>query len=151
MVDVLEKRILSMEQTGARPLAPANGSATNAHAAEPANEGADHIANLLADGQALLDANKPEHAIARFNDVLSVEPNHTDALVKKGAALERLERLDEAIECYDRAIAQDESLTVAYLQKGGLLNRLARYDEALQCYERALRTQEKGLPRNEAA
>ncbi len=150
-VDLLEKKILGLEQMAARPLATTTASATNGHPPSVQDERADRIANLLADGQTLLNGNKPEQAIILFNDVLSLEPQHPDALVKKGAALERLDRLDEAVACYDRAIATDNSLTVAYLQKGGLFNRMARYDEALQCYEQALRTQEsKNLPREKA-
>ena len=75
--------------------------------------------------------------------MLTLDPNHTEALVKKGAALERLRKLDEAIVCYDQAIAADNSLTIAYLYKGGLFNRMERFSEALECYEQALRTQEK--------
>lgn len=150
-VDHLEKRILGLEQTAITPLVETTMSATNGHPPAGQNDRADRIANLLADGQTLLNGNKPEQAMLLFSDVLSLEPQHPDALVKKGSALERLDRLDEAIACYDRAIATDNSLTVAYLQKGGLLNRMARYDEALQCYEQALRTQEKGLPRKELA
>ena len=42
-----------------------------------------------------------------FDQVLALDANHPEALVKKGAALERLRKLDEAIACYDRAIAAD--------------------------------------------
>jgi len=82
----------------------------------------------------------PEGALACFNQILVLDPDHTEALVKKGAALERLHKLNEAIECYDRAIAVDGSMTLAYLHKGGLYNRLERFKEALECYGKALLT-----------
>lgn len=82
----------------------------------------------------------PEGALACFDQILTFDPNHAEALVKKGAALERLHKLNEAIECYDRAIAVDGSMTLAYLHKGGLYNRLERFKEALECYGKALQT-----------
>jgi tetratricopeptide (TPR) repeat protein len=158
-LDRLEKRIYELEHTAQPPLPPAPGEpvadepelhATPANgAAEPAGngqaavvEGSSDVARLLGQGQALLDANKAEEALACFDQVLRLDANHTDALVKKGAALEKLQKLDEAIECYDRAIAADGSMTIAYLYKGGVFNRLERFSEALKCYEQALRTQE---------
>ena len=109
------------------------------------------VANLLAEGQKLIEAHEPEKALECFDMALAMQPKHAEALVKKGGALEKLDRLDEAIACYDRAIEADNSLAIAYLQKGGLFNRLARYDEALQCYEQALRTQEKNASREKVA
>jgi tetratricopeptide (TPR) repeat protein len=149
-VDHLEKRIVELEQSS-RPAPPkrepaAAGEAKNG-TVPPASPGANgqsgRIANLLADGQALLNANEPEKALKLFDEALAMDPKHADALVKKGGALEKLERFDDAVACYDRAIAADGSATIALLQKGGLFNRLARYDEALKCYEQALQTQEK--------
>ena len=149
-VDHLQKRILELEQSSRAALAerepviagenknetaPAASSNTNGHD--------DRIADLIADGQTLLNANEPEKALRMFDEALAINPKHAGALIKRGGAMEKLERFNDAIACYDQAIAVDGSATMAYLQKGGLFNRLARYDEALQCYEAALRTQEK--------
>lgn len=106
------------------------------------------ITSLLGKGQTLLKLDKPEAALACFDEALAIDPDNTDALVKKGAALERLQRLIEAVDCYDRAIATDNSMTMAYLYKGGVFNRMERYTEALECYERALKTQDKGRSLN---
>ncbi|HTY87723.1 MAG TPA: tetratricopeptide repeat protein [Candidatus Acidoferrum sp.] len=149
MVDQLEKRILELKQVARAPLAE-----TNAPAAAPEANGApktssdrdECVANLVAEGQALLAANEPQKALECFDVALGLHPRHAEALVKKGGALEKLGRLDEAITCYDQAIEADGGMTIAYLHKGGLYNRLSRYDEALQCYERALQTQEKKTP-----
>jgi tetratricopeptide (TPR) repeat protein len=117
---------------------------TPATGAEPAqaNERA-RIALLLNQAHSMMKLDKPEAALAYFDSVLALNPDHTEALVRRGAALERLHRLNEAIECYDRAIAVDSSMTAAYLHKGGLCNRLERFREALQCYETALRTHDQ--------
>ncbi|HVU26757.1 MAG TPA: tetratricopeptide repeat protein [Verrucomicrobiae bacterium] len=144
-VDKLEKRILELEQFSRAPLAGKNSP--EAHQSKNITSVADeretHIVALLAEGQRLLDAHRPEKALECFDSILSVEPQHAEALLKKAGALEKLERLDEAIAYYDRAIAADDSLAIAYLQKGGLFNRLARYEEAMECYEKALHSQEK--------
>lgn len=158
-VDQLQKRILELEQ-GVRVASPGkNPPATNGShkiseiisEAKPEMKNGDAtakdrdecVANLIVEGQAMLDAGNAEKALECFNVALGLDAKHVEALVKKGGALEKLGRTDEAIACYDRAIEANNSATIAYLQKGGLFNRLARYDEALQCYEMALRTQEK--------
>ncbi len=103
----------------------------------------ERVAMMLGKGQTLLNLNQAEQALACFEVVVALEPNHAEALVKKGATLERLNRLEDALECYDRAIAADPTLTLAWLHKGGLFNQLERFDEALECYEHALRSQQK--------
>ena len=158
-VDTLQKRILELEQSARGALAEKNPPATNGshkisetiseaksevkNGDSTSKDREECVANLIAEGQALLDANNAEKALDCFEVALGMDAKHVEALVKKGGALEKLGRTDEAIKCYDRAIEANNSATIAYLQKGGLFNRLARYDEALQCYEMALRTQEK--------
>jgi tetratricopeptide (TPR) repeat protein len=153
-INLLEKRIKALEHT-ADPVfdADANGTetatnGTHISAGEPASDAlpgdqAARITLLLGKGQSLLNMDQTEEAVACFDEVLGLDNNNTDALVKKGVALERQRKLEEAIECYDRAIAADNSITIAYLYKGGIYNRLERFSEALECYEKALHTQEK--------
>jgi tetratricopeptide (TPR) repeat protein len=156
-LEQLEKRICQLEHTPSPPL-PESATLPQASATPPASPKsvrpatatadtaaapeAARIAILLGKGQSLLNLDQPEEALACFDQVLALEPDHAEALVKKGVALERLRKLDEAIACYDQAIAADGSMTVAYLYKGGLFNRLERFGEALECYENALHTQE---------
>ena len=150
-LEQLEKRIHELEHATQPP--PHDAAAPNPQpnpAATPADSDASaaappaaRITLLLGKGQSLLNLDQAADALACFDQVLALDPNHPEALVKKGAALERLRKLDEAIACYDQAIAADGSFTVAYLYKGGLFNRLERFGEALECYEQALRTQQK--------
>jgi len=152
MVDHLEKRILELKEVAQAPLKSPEPSAvpeTNG-APKTASDRDECVANLMTEGQALLDANEPRRALECFDTALNLHPKHPEALVKRGGALEKLGRLDEAIACYDQAIEADGGMTIAYLHKGGLFNRLSRYDEALQCYERALQTQEKRAPAEKA-
>jgi len=148
-LEQLEKRIRQLEHPAPPPLHNGSSSDPGTTPAAPPPDGetaappeAARITVLLGKGQSLLNLDQAEEALACFDQVLALEPNHSEALVKKGAALERLQKLDEAIACYDRAIETDKSLTVAYLYKGGLFNRMERFSEALECYEQALRTQE---------
>jgi len=156
-LDRLEKRILEIEHA-ARPPLNSGETATEPKAAltlaatsppadaeiqtPAAQSPGARIAMLLGKGQALLNLEQAQEALACFDQVLELESHHPEALVKKGAALEKLGKLDDAIACYDQAIAADGSLTVAYLYKGGLFNRMERFNEALECYEKALHTQE---------
>lgn len=160
VIDQMEKRILELEQTATSAPA-ATATATTAtvptavttvsngttdvpppRAGDPASQ-ADWIAVLLAKGRSLVSVNKAQEAIACFDEILRLDPSHTESLVRKGAALERLNRFEEALHCYNLAIDLDQRYVLAYLHKGGVCNRLERYDEALECYERALLVEEK--------
>lgn len=150
LVEHLEKRIGELEHATTLPLkdsdSTGNGEAQPTVQAVPdprMEENAERIASLMEQGQSLLNAERVEEAIACFDEILALAPNHAETLVKKGTALEKLRHPQEALECYDRAISADGSMTIAYLHKGGLCNRLERYGEAMDCYERALHTQEK--------
>jgi tetratricopeptide (TPR) repeat protein len=98
---------------------------------------------LLGKGQALLNLDQAEQALECFDQILALDPNHTEALLRRGLALERMENWEKALESYDRAIALDGSLTVAYLYKGGICNKLQRHREALESYEHALRAERR--------
>lgn len=158
-VDALQQRILELEHSSRAPLAPASPVTATRSPQPPVSTGGSSVAadreecvaNLLIEGQTLLDAHEPEKALECFDGALGLDPKHAEALVKKGGALEKLGKTEEAIACYDRAIEANSALTIAHLHKGGLFNRLARYDEALQCYEQALRTQEKKMPGSQVA
>lgn len=167
VIDRMERRIFELEHTTIQPLPVAssipasstsnNGSSTtgpssngtSSNGTDPsrhATANADQstwVTLLLNKARSLLSTNKAREAITCYDEILKLEANHAEALVRKGAALERLNRFDEAILCYDRAIEVDRKMTLAYLYKGGVCNRLQRYDEALKCYEQALQTQEK--------
>lgn len=170
-IDRLEKRIHDLEGTAEPEAAVATLASKKTPEPQPADAGDDlepsdtkpatepepaavrvkseraerdaRIALLLGKGQALLNLQQGDNALACFDEVIALDSTNAEAFVRKGIALERLGRLDDAIDSYDRAIALDDSMTMAYLSKGGVFNRLERYGEALQCYEQALRVQKK--------
>lgn len=153
-IERLEKRILEIEsstlpalqsQSPAKEVSAMGESSGRINGDGLPSERA-RVNSLLGKGQSLLNLEKPEEALACFNEILATDPHHAETLMKKAAALERLGKLDEAVQCCDDAIAADKSLTVAYLYKGGLFNRMERFTEALACYEQALQAKEKARP-----
>ena len=151
VIERMEKRIFELEHTAVPPLATTvnietkgtNGSDPSAHSTTATDDAA-RVTVLLGKGKFLLSTNKAKEAVAVYDEILKIDPNHAEALVKKGAALERLKQDDAAIRCYDRAIQVNQKMTLAYLSKAGVCNRLGRYDEAMECYEHALQTEEEG-------
>jgi tetratricopeptide (TPR) repeat protein len=152
-LEQLEVRVQGLERTpshhrdisppGIDPESPDSVAAgSNGRKPEPTlrvlTDEQERITGCLDQAQTFSKANDWEAALKCYDEVLSLDPQHGEALVKKGVALERLKKLNEAFECYDRAIALDDSLTIAYLHKGGLCSRLERFKEALECYEKAL-------------
>jgi tetratricopeptide (TPR) repeat protein len=146
-LDRMEQRIFELEHTSSQPGTvtvknrPNNGTEAVRRADD--DDKSQWIAVLLNKGQTFLNTNKAIDALACFDEILKLELNHPEALVKRGSALERLKQDEEAIQCYDRAIKADRHMTLAYLYKGGVCNRLERYEEALKCYEQALRVEEE--------
>lgn len=159
-IDQLQKRILELEQSaqasttaGTRSRAaltkPADGSNieplmpedTTSGATSEVEPPASRSTVLLGKGQALLNLDATETAMECFDEVLDLEPNNAEALVKRGMAFEKMQDWESALENYDRAINADSSMTVAYLYRGGVCNRLQRYREALESYEQALLTE----------
>jgi len=150
-IERLEKRILEIESSTQQPLkehsfsteGPTNGESHGATHGNGLSSERARFDSLLGKGQSLLNLEKPEEALACFNEILATDPRHAETLMKKAAALDRMGKLEEAVRCCDEAIAADGSLTVAYLYKGGLYNRMERFSEALACYEQALQAKEK--------
>jgi tetratricopeptide (TPR) repeat protein len=147
VIDRMEQRIFELEHTTAHPLP---SSSANPFTAGDASRRpialSDQMARinlLMSRGRTALDANRAREALTCFDEILKLDFNHPEALVRRGSALERLKQDDEAIQCYDRAIKIDPRMTLAYLHKGGVCNRLQRYEEALKCYEQALRVEEE--------
>ena len=120
VVERLEKRILELEHTACAPLKATTATAINGQNGTPAasNDSDERIANLLAEGQSLAGANKPEKALGCFDEALGLQPKHAEALVKKGDVLEKLGRLDEAIACYDRALETNDGMTTRLSPQG---------------------------------
>ena len=63
------------------------GHARLAFLARDGNAVGDDFLDARCVGQSLLDLDKPEEALGVFNDILTIDPGHTETLVKKGDTL----------------------------------------------------------------
>src|SRR5207237_9500413 len=68
----------------------------------------------------------PRDAIFYFDKVLSVEPEHTNALVYKGNALGKLGKYDDSITCYDKVLKSNPNHQIALINKGLALHYLKK-------------------------
>ena len=87
-VERLEKRILELEQIARAPLAETTApSAANKNGSPPdADDREECVANLITEGQSLLNADEPQKALECFDVALQLQPKHAEALVKKAGA-----------------------------------------------------------------
>lgn len=129
-------------ETSAGAPAPSTVTLETPLRSTPLAEDATRVSVLLGKGKFLLSTNKAKDAVTCYDEVLKLEPQNAEALVKKGAALERLKQDEAAIRCYEQAIQVNRKMTLAYLSKAGICNRLGRYEEAMECYEQALEMEE---------
>jgi tetratricopeptide (TPR) repeat protein len=82
--------------------------------------------------------NNNEEANLAFEQALSIDQNHVDALEANGGVLYRLKRYDKAIQYLDRALALAPNHVNGLITKGTALYKLNRYNEAIQVFDRIL-------------
>jgi tetratricopeptide (TPR) repeat protein len=80
----------------------------------------------------------PRDAIFYFDKVLSVEPEHANALVYKGNALGKLGKYEDAITCYDKVLKIHPNHQMALINKGLALHYLKKYEQAVSFYDKIL-------------
>ncbi|MGI0482366.1 tetratricopeptide repeat protein [Geminocystis sp. CENA526] len=79
-----------------------------------------------------------EEAIALWDQVLSVNPQFTQAWHNRGSALAYLNRFDEAIDNFDQAIAIDVNDYHSWNNRGNALYSLGKWQEAIISWDRVL-------------
>lgn len=77
----------------------------------------------------------PRDAIFYFDKVLSVEPEHVNALVYKGNALGKLGKYNDAITCYDKVLKIHPNHQITLINKGLALHYLKKYEQAVSLYD----------------
>ena len=88
---------------------------------------------LLKDAQGASDA-----AQLMWGKILSIDPNHIDALIAKGAyQLQIHQNYPKALPFFDKVIQIEPSNVAAYLYRAELYNHTSRYLEALQDIKQA--------------
>ncbi len=91
-------------------------------------------------GTALLEARRPEEALAAILVALEQDPADVKAHANAGAALVRTRRLTEAEERLRHALTLDPRHTIALQNLGESLRKQGRFEEALEYYRAAMET-----------
>ena len=98
-------------------------------------------------GTALLDAQRPEDALAAFRLATEQRPDHVKAHTNTGTSLMRLGRTDEAAKSLRRALEINPRHGISLLNLAAVEIRRGRYGEALTLYQRLIEVE----PRRAAA
>ena len=98
-------------------------------------------------GTALLDAQRPEDALAAFRLATEQRPDHVKAHTNTGTSLMRLGRTDEAAKSLRRALEINPRHVISLLNLAAVEIRRGRYGEALTLYQRLIDVE----PRHAAA
>jgi tetratricopeptide (TPR) repeat protein len=77
--------------------------------------------HLIAEGAALLKRYRSVEALATYEQVLAVQPEHAQAWSGNSVALLRLDRLSETLEAAERALQLDPASADAYACQGHAL------------------------------
>jgi tetratricopeptide (TPR) repeat protein len=93
----------------------------------------------------LIDQSLAFHQMGKYGDakllyekVLSLEPNHFDAIQLLGALSVQTKQYSEAIEFLSKAIQINPNLAECHSNLGISFKELKRFDEALLCYNKAI-------------
>ena len=90
-------------------------------------------------GNALLNLNQPEQAVANYDRALQLKPDFAEAFYKRGNALLNLNQPANAVASYDRALQLKPDYADALYNRGLALQDLKRPQEAVASYDRVLR------------
>jgi tetratricopeptide (TPR) repeat protein len=80
----------------------------------------------------------PDEALAFYDRLAAVSPDHAHLHENRGYVLVELERFAEALEAFDRALERNPREAHTHRARGRVLVALERFDEALEAYERSL-------------
>ena len=106
---------------------------------KPAEPGKEDIADLFARGIALEeDPNDQLQAIATYQRVLEIDPDHAAAHINIGTLYYNRQDYALAEKHYRRAIEVDPRYALAYFDLGNVLDETGRVAEAIQTYGAAL-------------
>jgi tetratricopeptide (TPR) repeat protein len=92
---------------------------------------------LLKEGVALNDAGKYAEAIAKYEEILKVDPNNMTALYEKAFTLTAWGKPDEAIPCFEKIIATNNDPT-AYVGLANIYDNKGDFEKAKNMYLKGL-------------
>lgn len=86
----------------------------------------------------LHQAGKLEQAQTSYEEILALEPGHSDAIKLLGTIAIQTRNLPRAVQLFGRALEIDPSNVVACCNRGWALRELGQFDAALASYDRAI-------------
>jgi predicted O-linked N-acetylglucosamine transferase (SPINDLY family) len=92
----------------------------------------------LALGIVLAALQRPEEALACFDQLIALKPDFADAHFNRGNVLLAIRRFTEAVASFDEVIAIDTHHLLALSNRGQALHQLGRYIDAIASYSIAL-------------
>jgi tetratricopeptide (TPR) repeat protein len=119
-------------------LAPLLDTGTSTAPSSGGSASTESLADLLAQGKALVAQKKHAEALLLFERAVRLDPTSFDAWNLRGNALYDQKRYAEALAPYERATTLKPDNAIFWSNRGGALNGLKRYDDALAAIERAL-------------
>ena len=93
---------------------------------------------LIQEGLSLHKRGKLQEAQTIYAQVLTIQPNHFDALQLFGLLLAQIKNYPVAVDCLTRALQINPNHGVSHNNLGNILKELNRIDEALVSYDRAI-------------
>lgn len=78
------------------------------------------------------------NAISKYNEVESINPNNSRALMRKGKIYEKGRNYNAAIENYEEAVKKNPNFAPAYREQGEIYAKAQMYAKAKQSYEKYL-------------
>jgi len=86
----------------------------------------------------LHQSNKLEQARSLYEDVLKINPQHSDTLHLLGLIFLSYKQFDTSLDLINQAITLNPNYAGAYSNRGIVLQELHRYEEALESYDSAI-------------
>src|SRR5262249_33060652 len=90
-------------------------------------------------GNALFALRRYAQALASYDRVLAMRPDHIRNVNNRGNALQKLQRHAEALASYEAALGIRRDDVDALVNRGNALLQLERHAEALESYDEAVR------------
>lgn len=94
--------------------------------------------NIILDGIASLNTDKPEEAVEDFTKAIQLDSKKASGYLGRANALNTLGRYEDAITDYNRAIQIDPKLANAYVNRGIAHSHLGKIKLAIRDYEKGL-------------
>jgi tetratricopeptide (TPR) repeat protein len=97
-----------------------------------------NVNKLMQEGQVLINENRYQDAIYKFDSVLQQEPLNGWASFYRGFSLNKMGKFGDALESLNDSLAANPSNSYAWNEKANALHGLGRYEEALSSNNKSI-------------